>query len=173
MHPTADELSALREQLRELLRDRAVVVMGVGNEVRGDDGFGVRAAEGIEHRVPVTVFVTFDLPEDYAVKAADLQPDLVLVLDAADFGGEPGQVRLIPAEQIPPTPGVTHRPSLEMMARFLELDAGAETWVVGVQPDLQRVGVGDEMSEPVRQAADELATMLVELLRSSPTSTQE
>ncbi|MEA3403564.1 MAG: hydrogenase maturation protease [Armatimonadota bacterium] len=173
MHPTADELSALRHELHELLRDRRVVVMGVGNDARGDDGFGVRVAERIDDQIAATVFVTFDLPEDYAVKAADLGPDIVLVLDAADFGGEPGQARLIRAEEIPPTPGVTHRPSLEMLARFLKLDAGAETWVLGVQPHLERVGLGDEMSQPVGRAVEELAPMLVELLSSDPVPADE
>ncbi len=164
MHPTREELAALREELQALIASRKVVVMGVGNDLRGDDGVGVLLAERLEDRVPVKVFVAFDLPEDYAVKAADLRPELVLILDAADFGGEPGQVRLIRAQDIPPTPGVTHRPSLEMVAHFLELDAGADTWVVGVQPDMTRVGLGDEMGEPVRRTVDALEEMLAELL---------
>ena len=146
------------------MRGRSVVIMGVGNELRGDDGFGVILAERLEGRVPQRIFVTFDLPEDYAVKAADLRPELVLVLDAADFGGEPGEVRLIRAEDIPPTPGVTHRPSLEMLARFLELDAGAQTWVLGVQPQMDRLGLGDEMGVPVTRAVEALDALLVDVL---------
>jgi hydrogenase 3 maturation protease len=124
----------------------------------------VLLGEKIEHDVGVRVFVAHDLPEDYAVKAADLRPDVLLIIDAADFGGEPAQMRLIRAQDIPPTPGVTHRPSLEMMARFLEVDAGAETWVLGVQPRMDSLGVGDEMSEPVARALDGLEALLLELL---------
>lgn len=166
MHPTAEELAVLRAELESLVVGRKVVLMGVGNDLRGDDACGVMLGERLEQHVACPVFVTFDLPEDYAVKAADLRPELVLILDAADFGGEPGQVRLIRAQDIPPTPGVTHRPSLEMVARFLELDAGADTWVLGVQPDMTRVGLGDEMGVPMRRAVDALATMLTELLAS-------
>ncbi len=163
--PTTTEGSQdIRERLEELIADRKIVLMGVGNEVRGDDAFGVMLGERIEHRIEPTVFVTHDLPEDYAVKAADLKPDVVLVLDAIDFHGEPGEVHLVAAKDVPPTPGVTHRPSLEMMARFIELDAGAETWVLGVQPRMDALGVGDEMSEPVARALDELEELLVELL---------
>ena len=120
--------------------------------------------ERIEDRIATKVFVTHDLPEDYAVKAADLRPDVVLVLDAIDFDAQPGEVHLVAARDVPPTPGVTHRPSLEMMARFLELDAGADTWVLGVQPDMGHVGVGDRMSEPVARALDTLEEVLVEVL---------
>lgn len=158
------DLEALRAELAGLVHGHHVVIMGVGNELRGDDGFGVILAERLEGRVPQRVFVTFDLPEDYAVKVADLRPDLVLVLDAADFGGEPGEARLIRAQDIPPTPGVTHRPSLEMLARFLELDAEAQTWVLGVQPQMDRVGLGDDMGVPVARALAALESMLLEVL---------
>ncbi|MFP4248026.1 MAG: hydrogenase maturation protease [Armatimonadota bacterium] len=164
MSPVTDEPESIREQLTALIADRRIVLMGVGNEVRGDDAFGVTLGERIEHRIEPTVFVTHDLPEDYAVKAADLKPDVVIVLDAIDFHGEPGEVHLVAAKDVPPTPGVTHRPSLEMMARFIELDAGAETWVLGVQPRMDALGIGDEMSKPVAQALDELEELLVELL---------
>ena len=164
MRPTAEELAALRTELEALVRGRKVVLMGVGNDLRGDDACGALLGERLEDCVNCPVFVTFDLPEDYAVKAADLRPELVLILDAADFGGEPGQVRLIRAQDIPPTPGVTHRPSLEMVAAFLEMDAGAQTWVLGVQPDMERVGLGDQMGAPMLRAVDALTEMLTELL---------
>ena len=164
---TSDEMRALESELERLIGGRSIVLMGVGNEMRGDDAFGVILAERIEDEVPVRVFVCHDLPEDYAVKAADLKPDIVIVLDAADLGGKPGDARLILAQEIPPTPGVTHRPSLEMLARFLELDAGAETWVLGVQPDLERLEVGAAMSEAIEEAVDHLAEMLTRVLTSA------
>jgi len=156
MHPTAEELAALRTELEPLLAGREVVLMGVGNDLRGDDACGVMLGERLEASVGCPVFVTFDLPEDYAVKAADLRPELVLILDAADFGGEPGQVRLIRAQDIPPTPGVTHRPSLEMVAAFLEMDAGAETWRRRwVDGDADRAaGRRPGMTPPARAAGD-------------------
>jgi len=164
MSPSADNLADIRERLARLIADRKIVLMGVGNELRGDDAFGVALAERIEHAIAPRVFVTHDLPEDYAVKAADLRPDVVLVLDAIDFHARPGEVHLVAARDVPPTPGVTHRPSLEMMARFLELDAGADTWVLGVQPEMGHVGVGDRMSEPVARALDALEELLLEVL---------
>ena len=164
MSPSDANLKDIRARLGELVTGRKIVLIGVGNELRGDDAFGVWLGERIEHRIPQRVFVTHDLPEDYAVKAADLRPDIVIVLDATNFGGEPGELHLVAARDVPPTPGVTHRPSLEMMARFIELDAGAETWVLGVQPQMDSVGVGSEMSAPVAAALDALEAMLLEML---------
>ncbi len=161
---SATEMERLRGELRGLIAGRRVVLMGVGNRLRGDDAFGVVLAERIEDEAPVPVFVCHDLPEDYAVKAADLRPEVVIVLDAADFGGHPGEVRLIEAQDIPPTPGVTHRPSLEMMARFLELDAGAETWVLSAQPAMKCVDLGTPLSEQITGAIEQMRGLLLELL---------
>ena len=49
-----------------------------------------------------------------------------------------------------------------MLAHFLELDAGAR--VLGVQPDLTCVGLGEEMSAPVVRALDALDALLMDVL---------
>jgi len=91
----------------------------------------------------------------------------VLLLDAADMGAPPGAVRLIPAEQVPAVPGGSHRPSLEMFAAFVRLECGAPSYILGVQPNLEHVGMGDAMSAEVAQALDRLEPLLVAVLARS------
>ncbi len=162
-HPTPEELSTLREQLRQLITG-PVVIVGVGNELRGDDALGVVLAERLEGRVNATIIIGQDVPENFAVQVAQLRPALVLLLDAADMGLQPGSVRLIPAEQAPAVPGGTHRPSLEMFAAFVRLESGAPSYIVGVQPDMTRVDMGSEMSPTVQHAIERVAEVLVEML---------
>lgn len=165
--PTPEELKTLREQIAELVTG-PVVIIGVGNELRGDDALGVLLAERLEGRVDATIIIGHDVPENFAVKVADSRPALVLLLDAADMGHEPGSVRLIPADQAPAVPGGSHRPSLEMFAAFVRLEANAPSYIVGVQPDMAKVGMGDEMSPEARHAIDRVAEALVEVLRKTP-----
>lgn len=162
-HPTPEELSTLREQLRQLITG-PVVIVGVGNELRGDDALGVLLAERLEGRVNATIIIGQDVPENFAVQVAQLRPALVLLLDAADMGLQPGSVRLLPAEQAPAVPGGTHRPSLEMFAAFVRLESGAPSYIVGVQPDMTRVDMGSEMSPAVQHAIERVAEVLVEML---------
>jgi len=105
-----------------------------------------------------------EVPEDYAVKVADLKPQVVLILDAAVMNLPPGSCRLLRAEDLPPCPGVTHRPSLEMFATFVRLDCGAETYVLGIQPSLDHMALGDEMSPAVTAAMAALEPVLLEVL---------
>ncbi len=193
MSPTPDELRSLGADLAAKLAGRKCVVVGVGNDLRGDDAAGVRLAERLQAALltpaggegaprdeqPVScgqvpspahpfIFLAGDVPENYAVKVADLRPEVVLLLDAAAMGLAPGSCRLLRAEELPPVPGVTHRPSLEMFAAFVRLDCGAETYLLGIQPNLAHVGIGDPMSPEVETALEALEPILIEVLSPSP-----
>ena len=159
-----EELGRLRAELEEKLAGRRCVVVGVGSELRGDDAAGLLLAERLEGKTRAVVFVGGDVPENYAVRVADQRPEVVLLLDAAAMDLSPGSVRLLRAEEIPPVPGVTHRPSLEMFAAFVRLDCGADTYLLGIQPDVERLGVGDEMSPQVAAALDALEPLVLDIL---------
>jgi len=159
-----EELGRLRAELEEKLAGRRCVVVGVGSELRGDDAAGLLLAERLEGKSRAVVFVGGDVPENYAVRVADQRPEVVLLLDAAAMDLPTGSVRLLRAEEIPPVPGVTHRPSLEMFAAFVKLDCGAETYLLGIQPDMEHLGVGDEMSPQVTAALDALEPLLLDIL---------
>ena len=196
MGSTEQELRTLRAELAEEVAGRKYVVVGVGKEERGDDVAGLRLAERLQaavltpargegtprHEQPVpcgqvpppaqpVIFLAGDVPENYAVKVADLRPEVVLLLDAAAMGLAPGSCRLLRAEEIPPVPGVTHRPSLEMFAAFVKLDCGAETYLLGIQPNMAHLGMGDAMSPEVAAAVDTLELLLIEVLSPSPEPT--
>jgi len=173
MTPADPSLGPLRVQLRDTISGRKCVVVGVGNELRGDDAAGARLAQHLEAAIPSAqtpssvaplIFHAGDVPEDYAVRVADQCPEVVLLLDAAAMGLPPGSCRLLAAEDIPPVPGVTHRPSLEMFAAFVRLDCGAQTYLLGIQPHMAHLGMGDEMSPEVEAALEALERMLVEIL---------
>lgn len=183
MSLTEEGLSRLKGELEAKLAGRRCVVVGVGNELRGDDAAGVRLAERLETAlscgqaplvrhglgegaspVRVPIIHAGEVPETYAVRVADLKPDVVLLLDAAAMGLPAGSCRLVRAHDLPPVPGFTHRPSLEMFARFIELDCGAESYVLGIQPDLDHLDLGHEMSPQVVAALDALLPLLAELL---------
>lgn len=66
---------------------RRVVLYGIGNDLRGDDGAGVRVARSLEGRVPWRVRVVHGLTPELADELAEV--DLALFVDAdADPGLE-------------------------------------------------------------------------------------
>lgn len=134
-----------------------VLVAGVGNVLRGDDGFGVVVAERLQAGpVPEQVrVIETGIGGLHLVQELMGGADALVVVDSIDLGREPGTVLVV-------RPDVTDVVSLPLLARNDELAdvhyatperafmlAGAlgvlpeQTWLVGCQPvDAGRVGQG-------------------------------
>jgi hydrogenase 3 maturation protease len=73
------------------------VVFTVGNELRGDDAVGPLLAQMLEDN-PITGWEVIDgssVPENHVHAVRRFSPERVLVVDAADMGLAPGEVRRV------------------------------------------------------------------------------
>lgn len=154
-----------REDLAQRLRGR-VAVVGIGNDLRGDDGVGPAVARRLAEQLkPPNGHLVLDcggVPENYLGPILAAEPETILLCDAADFGGEPGEVRVLELGEESAPPLSTHNASLRLLARVLAGESGAEALLVGVQPAWTSFGA--PLSEPVSRSAAEVAETLSELL---------
>lgn len=128
------------------LRDNPfeTLVLGLGNILWADEGFGVRAVEALNaaYRFPSNVRLMdggtqgiFLLPW---VRAAEQ----LLILDAIDFGLEPGELRVMHQEDVPRFMGVKkvsmHQAGFQevLMSAQLADEFPDKIALVGVQPEL-------------------------------------
>jgi hydrogenase 3 maturation protease len=147
--------------LAEALRGR-VCVLGLGNRDRGDDAAGPLLVDRLRGRVPAPCLDAGVAPENCLEQVVRERPDVVLLVDAADFGGMPGEVRLAdPAEHRPGTLS-THAPSLDLVARYLRVRAGCVVRVLAIQAAVTRPG--RPLSEAVRATLEGLADRLAAVL---------
>ena len=140
--------------------DRPVVVLCVGNSVRGDDGFGPAVAARLGERADVIDAGT--APENELPRAARMGPRTVVLVDAVHFDGRDGEVRVIAPADLRFDDFSTHAASLELCAQFLRETCGARTVLLAAQP--VAVAFGDEMSSAITAAVEEAATLLETLL---------
>ena len=149
----------------------SVVVMGVGNPDRGDDGAGLLVAERLAEALRggalpdgrrVTVLMAGEVPESYLGPAAQARPDTVLLVDAADLGAEPGSAAVLEPEELREGAVFTHRTPLALLSKFLRRETGADVLLLAVQP--RSVEWGDAMSPEVEEAAAHLADILASAL---------
>jgi hydrogenase 3 maturation protease len=115
---------------------RRVAVMGIGNELRGDDAAGMLAARALR-RLQHDSFLVVEgatAPENYTGMLRRFQPDLVLLIDAAELGEQPGCVRWLSAADTEGLSASTHTTPPSMLARFLMETLGCEVALVGIQP---------------------------------------
>ena len=92
--------------------------------------------------------------------------DAILLLDAVDFGGSPGEITILRAEELPARVGTTHNPSLGLLMRYLEAESGAQVLLLGIQP--ASIGFGKPISVPVLASVEALARMLEARLGVTP-----
>lgn len=138
--------------------------MGVGSPLRKDDGFGPLVVSELK-RLGFNKYPLLDAgttPENYTGKIIALNPELLLIVDAADFGAKPGEAALFEPDQILLKGFSTHDLSLKTFAAYLkERLPQLRIVVLGVQP--LAVGFGEGISLPVKKTLDQVVGELLEV----------
>ena len=139
-----------------------IVILGVGNPLRGDDGFGPLVVKELEGKVKAHLLNAETSPENFTGIIKSLKPSLILILDALEFGGKPGELSFIEGDEISEGEPSTHRISLSLLSGYLERETGAEVLLIGVQPE--RLSFGAGMSKEVKGTALRLSRILLKAL---------
>jgi hydrogenase 3 maturation protease len=140
-----------------------VCLMGIGNVDYGDDGFGVRLAEELLAKGMPGVVVADTSPERYLGQVSDREFDHLLFLDAVEFGGPPGSVVFMDAEQlIPRFPQIsTHKISLGVLAKWAEANGKTKAWLLGVEPESTKPA--QQLTPAIQTTLEALAELLCNL----------
>ena len=151
------------------------VVVGVGNEVRSDDGLGVVAARLIEQdkRLPENTSVLHG-----ATLGLELLPYLrkashLFFVDAIDTGAPPGRIAQMTEKGLQQLPGSSNAHQLGvadlLTALRLVRDDEPEVTILGMQP--QSTDWGVELSPEVAQQMPALVDRVIQALCTSKRQT--
>ena len=136
------------------------VIVTIGNPLRRDDGVGVYIGERLVRVLP-TCFHLIQAgfaPERSIDDILSERPAKVIFIDAASFGGIPGEVRVLTEEEIVSVTLSTHTFPLPVIARIVAEEIGCEVVFVGIQPE--DVSFGEGLSEEVERAASTIVEYL-------------
>lgn len=142
-----------------------VVILGIGSNLSGDDAAGIKVVEKIKEKknLPKLLLVIGGtVPENFTSKVKDFKPTNILIIDAVDFGEEPGTISLVDSDKIVGQKISSHRLPLSMLIEYLEGETAAKIDLIGIQP--ARTGLGETMSKPVKEAVNELVRRLEKVL---------
>lgn len=146
-----------------------LAILGAGSELMADDAAGVMITDALIERFGETperfrVWSGSTAPECFTGVIKAFKPDHVLLIDAADFGGEPGELCTIDPAVVSGVSFSTHMLPLKVMLDYLEKEIGCRTTILGIQPaSLEFAG---EMTEKVRETVGEVIQALIESLNS-------
>jgi coenzyme F420 hydrogenase subunit delta len=148
-----------------------LLILGVGNVLFGDDGFGPAVAEALKRE--------FEIPEDvyvmdvgtgvrkllFTLVLSEDKPEEIVVVDAVDWGQTPGEVSEIAADELPMTKVddfSLHQVPTSNMLRELQEHEGVEINVlvcdVGEVPQEILPGLSSVVQEAVSTATRRIAS---------------
>ncbi|MBI5013620.1 MAG: HyaD/HybD family hydrogenase maturation endopeptidase [Methylocystis sp.] len=150
---------------------RRVLILGIGNILWGDEGFGVRALEAFHRRYALPEHVTVldgGTQGLYLVQFVREADDL-LVFDAIDYGLAPGTLKIVRDGEVPKFTGSKkmslHQTGFQEVLSAADLlgDYPSRLALVGCQP-LDLENWGGPLTEPVRGAIDAAVTAAHDIL---------
>jgi len=157
-----------RNFLKRVKGASRIVIVGIGNPMKADDGLGAMCAELLFHRLfknphdNIKVIVGGEVPENYTGKIRALQPSHVIIIDAALAKKKPGTILLMDDRRIKSESVSTHQVPLSLLVQYLRESVGAQVVLIGVEP--KSLQWGKPISPPVKKAIAALAKALIDTL---------
>ncbi len=148
------------EFLSDILNEK-ILIVGVGSNYRKDDGVGNYIAESLKD--VVISIPAEENPELYIEMIKALKPETVLIFDAADFDGVPGDVREIKENEIDNLTISTHTLPLSIFSHMLKMDTNIKVRIIGIKPE--NISYGKGLTESVKKSADNIINYLKNSLK--------
>ncbi|MFH0790580.1 MAG: hydrogenase 3 maturation endopeptidase HyCI [Candidatus Omnitrophota bacterium] len=132
-----------------------VVIVGIGNTLRSDDGVGSLLAGRIKDKAAYIVYDAGVSPENYLGKIIKDNPQTIVIIDAVDFGGKSGEFKVVEAEDIQTVNLFsTHNASISLTINYLQNHLKADIIMLIIQP--KSIVFGDSLSREVEVTLDKL-----------------
>ncbi len=147
-----------------------VLILGVGNVLFGDDGFGPAVIDSLNSRysIPADVYV-MDVGTGvrkllFTLVLSETRPEEIVIVDAVDWGQEIGQLMALPVEALPTSKiddFSLHQVPTSNMLRELQDRCGVKVTViacdVGFIPQEMHSDLSPQTCEAVRAACEQIA----------------
>ncbi len=143
-----------------------IVIMGVGNRMRGDDAIGCLISDELKNENGLTVIDCGSAPENYIDKVISLKPNRVIIIDACNLKSEPGRFKLFSEKQIDKISQnliSTHNLPLNLTVTMIKKQLPCEIQLLGIQP--QQINFGKGLSPKLEKAKQKIVKYLKNLIK--------
>lgn len=145
-------------RIKEIFKGK-VVIVGVGNILRGDDAFGPALIEKLKDNIKEVCIDAGSAPENYLGKIVKENPDTIIIVDVVHLGLKIGEYEILKKNDIIKSGFTTHDLSPVMFIEYLERQTEADIHMIAVQPG--SVVFGQEMSKGVKKTLEEIAEFIM------------
>ncbi|MDR3577499.1 MAG: hydrogenase 3 maturation endopeptidase HyCI [Anaerolineaceae bacterium] len=169
MQPSWQE--ALKNALRSLAKDNPpgrLAILGVGNELNGDDGAGVKAARSLRSffaGFPQGLIIEAGLaPENFTGPLRRFQPELVLIIDAGQMDEPPGTVAWVKWQETTGFSASSHSLPPSVLATYLIEELNCQVALLVIQ--VANTELGAPISPSVKKAVSHIVHTIKETFRA-------
>lgn len=154
----------LENKLKKFLnKPKKVVLIGVGNEFRGDDYVGMEICKRLKGKIPkANIIESGASPENFTGKLRRIKPSHIIIIDAADMSEQPGTIRIVDSSNIDGLAISTHRIPLSLFINYLKRNMDVSIALIGIQP--KSTGFGEPLSPELEKAVEDLSKVLKKVL---------
>lgn len=148
-----------KELLQFLKGGKKAAILGIGNELRTDDGLGPYIVSKLSiDDSNIMIQDVGSVPEAFAKPLAEFGAERVILVDAANMGEPVGHIELVTKDRIGGIAISTHSMPLSMLMSYLEERSGAQTILLGVQP--QDVSFGEGLTGDIENVAERVIKII-------------
>ena len=156
--------------MKKFLRGyKKIVILGIGNEIKGDDAIGPTIAQKssslFDKNRNIAVFDGGTVPENYTGLIRKENPTHIILVDAVDMKKEPGHIRVVRKEEIAKYNISTHAMPVSFLIKYMETTVNAQIILIGIQP--KSMGFADPISKEVEKSIDDVVDTFNELIRKN------
>jgi hydrogenase 3 maturation protease len=142
-------------------------IVGIGNLMKADDGAGMIMTAALKNRLAgyseVRIYQTGTTPENYLAEIVAFKPEVVYLIDAADFNAEAGEFKIFPGDEIKSQGFSTHAISISLIIKFLQSQIKAKIFLLAIQPE--EISTQEGLSDRVKTGTDNAIVFLEKKVR--------
>ncbi len=146
-----------------------IAILGIGNEIKGDDGLGPAIAKKLSklftNNEDITIFDGGTVPENYTGSIRKENPSHIILVDAVEMKKEPGHIRVVQKDEIANYNISTHAMPVSFLIKYMETTIDAEIILIGIQP--KQMELDQNISKEIEESIDKVVNALFELINFS------
>ncbi|WP_048055696.1 hydrogenase maturation peptidase HycI [Methanotorris igneus] len=167
--------------LKEFLENcEKLVIMGIGNEMKGDDGVGIYIVKEIAKRFGkdvndinsevikisenIILLNCGTVPENFTDVLKRESPTHIIMVDAALMNEEIGTIKVINPEDIADVGFSTHALPLSIIVKYIKKSINTKIIVIGIEPKI--IDFDKPLSDEVRRCADNFVEYLIKIINT-------
>ena len=172
-----NDLNEIKAKIIDFLDDSSsVIIFGIGNDIRGDDGLGpyiinqltdlkelywADSKDDEDTLGNIHLINGGSAPENFTGLIKRIDPSHIIIIDATLMNRESGKIEIINKENIKDISISTHSMSISFIVKYLELENDFEIIFIGIQPELMDLSF--DLSETIKKSSDDLVGIFKEL----------